>query len=412
MNILESCTIDSPFSQKEECAMFTIDDTLYPFTFHNIAEVNSQYTLSMWVKANIESKILFASNTIPVTTSWVKQTITFAAKSTDLNMMFHLEGTYYVYHIKLERGDKATDWSPSPYDVEEELEALTTTVTSQGTQLTIIQGQISSKIWQEDITTAIDSSETKFNTKYSEFDQRLDSITTTVSQHTSDINSLTTRVSNNETKFIQTDDSIASLVSRTEIVENKFDDYSTTSEMNSAIDQKADSILLSVDESIINSTDEIRLELIDQNSSIETTCNEIISSVLESYVKMDEYGIYKESVESNFEQLSNSVEIRFTSTEETLTSLNNDTQAKFTQMYKYFTFTDNGLTISAGNNAMSLILDNDKISFQKNGTQFGWWDGVDFHTGNIIIDIEERAQFGKFAFVPRSDGSLSFLKVG
>ena len=60
---------------------------------------------------------------------------------------------------------------------------------------------------------------------------------------------------------------------------------------------------------------------------------------------------------------------------------------------------------------MQLRLDNDVVRFFKNGKEFGWWDGVDFHTGNIYVDVYERAQFGNFAFVPRSDGSLSFLKV-
>ena len=60
---------------------------------------------------------------------------------------------------------------------------------------------------------------------------------------------------------------------------------------------------------------------------------------------------------------------------------------------------------------MNLVLDNDLIRFTKNGQQFGWWDGVDFHTGNIVVTVNERAQLGSFAFVPRSNGSLSFLKV-
>lgn len=38
-------------------------------------------------------------------------------------------------------------------------------------------------------------------------------------------------------------------------------------------------------------------------------------------------------------------------------------------------------------------------------------DGVDFHTGNIVVDVNERAQFGNFAAIPRSNGSLSWLKV-
>ena len=71
-----------------------------------------------------------------------------------------------------------------------------------------------------------------------------------------------------------------------------------------------------------------------------------------------------------------------------------------------------GLAIKAGEGTMSLRIDNDLIIFEKNGQQFGHWDGVDFHTGNIVIEVTERAQFGNFAFVPRSNGSLSFLKVG
>lgn len=70
-----------------------------------------------------------------------------------------------------------------------------------------------------------------------------------------------------------------------------------------------------------------------------------------------------------------------------------------------------GITISAGPNTMSLHIANDAIMFRKNGVDFGMWDGVDFHTGNIMIEVTDRAQFGNFAYIPRSDGSLSFLKV-
>ena len=61
--------------------------------------------------------------------------------------------------------------------------------------------------------------------------------------------------------------------------------------------------------------------------------------------------------------------------------------------------------------SMTLTLENDLIVFKKNGNTFGWWDGVDFHTGNIVIEVTERAQFGKFAAVPRKNGHLSWLKI-
>lgn len=43
---------------------------------------------------------------------------------------------------------------------------------------------------------------------------------------------------------------------------------------------------------------------------------------------------------------------------------------------------------------------------------FGTWNGNDFYTGNIVIRVDERAQFGRLAFIPNRDGSLSFRKVG
>lgn len=78
---------------------------------------------------------------------------------------------------------------------------------------------------------------------------------------------------------------------------------------------------------------------------------------------------------------------------------------------KHFSFTDDGLIISAGENQMSIRIDHDAVMFEKNGVMFGWWDGINFHTGNIMVEVNDRAQFGNFAFIPRSDGSLSFLKV-
>jgi hypothetical protein len=104
--------------------------------------------------------------------------------------------------------------------------------------------------------------------------------------------------------------------------------------------------------------------------------------------------------------------MNFTTTTEQITNVDGDLQAVIEKLEKHFEFTADGLTIRGSENSMNLILDNDVIRFMKNGQQFGWWDGVDFHTGNIVVEVNERAQFGNFAFVPRSNGSLSFLKVG
>lgn len=91
---------------------------------------------------------------------------------------------------------------------------------------------------------------------------------------------------------------------------------------------------------------------------------------------------------------------------------------------KYITFNedDTAIKITAqdvmSGNIIELELDAvNGIQFKRNGsTVFGKWvpteNGTDFYTGNIVVELNQRAQFGNFAFLPRPDGSLSLMKVG
>lgn len=142
------------------------------------------------------------------------------------------------------------------------------------------------------------------------------------------------------------------------------------------------------------------------------TCEKIIFSALESYATTSQLESFRQTVESQFSIMADEIALRFTETTEHIFDVDGDLQQTVETLAKYFEFSIDGLGIKAGENAMTLTLDNDLIVFKKNGQTFGWWDGVDFHTGNIVIDVTERAQLGNFAFVPRSNGSLSFLKVG
>lgn len=158
-------------------------------------------------------------------------------------------------------------------------------------------------------------------------------------------------------------------------------------------------------------TEEVKQQMTTQETSITATCSAMILAALENYVETGEYSDFKETVETQLEILASEITMHFTTTTESIENVDGDLQAKFNQLYKYITFSSDGIVIGSGENAITLEIDNDMIAFKKNGLQFGWWDGVDFHTGNIVVDVNERAQFGNFAFIPRSDGSLMFLKV-
>lgn len=158
---------------------------------------------------------------------------------------------------------------------------------------------------------------------------------------------------------------------------------------------------------------EVRNIVIDQKTEIISDCQSIILGALESYVETGEYDEFKKTVSSQLEILADQISMTFETVSNQVSEVDGDMQSKFNELYKYITFdAENGMSIGSSDSAIKLIVDNDGILFTKDGVVFGSWDGNDFHTGNIVVDVNERAQFGDFAFLPNSDGSLSFVKVG
>lgn len=166
-----------------------------------------------------------------------------------------------------------------------------------------------------------------------------------------------------------------------------------------------------VDNKIDSTADDLELSIASQSASITNDVHGIVLNALEDYVEKDEYNTYKSSTKSQLEVLSNQIEMNFTSTNSSIETVDGKVDTKFEELTKYIRFGTDGIEIGKDENSLKLKLDNDMIQFTKNGTPIGWWDGNDFHTGNIVVEVNERAQFGNFAFTPRSDGSLMLLKV-
>jgi vacuolar-type H+-ATPase subunit E/Vma4 len=179
----------------------------------------------------------------------------------------------------------------------------------------------------------------------------------------------------------------------------------------SKLEEKVEDI---VEEKVDEPLNDIRQTIEERHTSAINTAEAIILSALESYVQTSNYEEFKQTVETQLSVMADEIEMNFTTTTEQITDVDGELQSKFNQLYKYIKFSgDTAITIGSGDSAITLEIDNETgIIFKKNGVQFGLWDGENFHTGNLIIGVNERAQFGAFAFVPRSDGSLSFLKVG
>jgi tRNA U55 pseudouridine synthase TruB len=171
-------------------------------------------------------------------------------------------------------------------------------------------------------------------------------------------------------------------------------------------------IAMDARESVDSLASTLRNEMLEQVTSITRDTERIVLAALEDYTLTTDTEKLEQTISSELSIMADRITASFESATQQITEVDGEVRAVSEELQKHFEFSADGLTIKAGENAMNLVLDNDMIRFVKNGQEFGWWDGVDFHTGNIVVEVNERAQFGDFAFIPRTNGSLDFLKVG
>lgn len=155
--------------------------------------------------------------------------------------------------------------------------------------------------------------------------------------------------------------------------------------------------------------------LSNEKSYLTSLINQAVDSILlkvsETYFTQAGADSLEEKFESSWTQTAKDITAEFA---KSVTEIEDGVNSNFDKIYKWIKFSgETAIEIGSSGCKVTLEIDNEKgIIFKRNGVQFGLWDGENFYTGNIVVRLNERAQFGNFAFVPRSDGSLSFLKVG
>lgn len=155
----------------------------------------------------------------------------------------------------------------------------------------------------------------------------------------------------------------------------------------------------------------LRETIEERSTSILQDSENIIMSALESYTKTGDFESYKDTVTSQLAVMANEITMTFSTTTEQINAVDGDMQAKFTEVYNFIKFSGGGITLNEST-GLRLELAGGKVALYNGETQLGLWEGSDFFCGNIIVQVNERAQFGNFAWIPRSDGSLMFSKVG
>lgn len=124
-----------------------------------------------------------------------------SAYNTNITDYFCVGGGFnadlYVRHIKLEKGTKATDYTPAPEDTQSQIDNITEITTSHTTSISTMQGQISSLISED---TTIKGNYNALLSRYNATVETVDSMKTTIGEHTTILNSQNDSITSVTTK--------------------------------------------------------------------------------------------------------------------------------------------------------------------------------------------------------------------
>jgi hypothetical protein len=133
------------------------------------------------------------------------------------------------------------------------------------------------------------------------------------------------------------------------------------------------------------------------------------TEIKDTYVSEEEFGEYKNTVSTSFEQTAEQFEMKFNSTSQAISDVNKDLQEKYNERTSYIRFEDGNIILGRSDSDITLKQSNDRISFLQNGQEVAYIadDNLYITQGEFMTQL----RIGKFGFTPGASGNLSFKKV-
>ena len=182
-----------------------------------------------------------------------------------------------------------------------------------------------------------------------------------------------------------------------------FTDKSVVSNnQNNTLAQKVEIIERNVADSSVITNDLITLKsLIDQTSS------SISSLISESYVDNEQL---TREISTLYQQLNNMFLFEFERLEQKVDTNDQTSRGEFSTIKQYIRFENGNIILGDSKNELTLKVEKDKITFYQGTLEVAYFSNAKMNItdGEFINSLK----IGNFAFIPRDNGNLSFMKVG
>ena len=203
---IEKKETTNPFGKTSEVGYFKLQNGGYLALNNNIAGI-----FSIYAKCTSTGTINIGSDERTISTAWMRYI--FYKIPLNCQVLF-TQGEYFIYGAKLESGNKVTDWTAAPEDIQNQFTIITNTISGVSSKVDNVEKSIVNKVWQTDITSKINEYN---NTTVKEIVDRVTKTETDINGVTTTVSTMKTnydgQITSLETKQIQTDSKLGWLVS-------------------------------------------------------------------------------------------------------------------------------------------------------------------------------------------------------
>ena len=140
---------------------------------------------------------------------------------------------------------------------------------------------------------------------------------------------------------------------------------------------------------------------------IQQTSASIMQEVAEQYATN---GALQSAISTTMTQLSDSFEFLFSELRAVVDVNDADAREQFATIEKYIRFEGGNIILGEAGNEITLRIENDRLSFLDDGAEVAYFSNK--HLTVLDGTFLSSLRIGAFAFLPRDNGNLSFVKVG
>lgn len=166
-----------------------------------------------------------------------------------------------------------------------------------------------------------------------------------------------------------------------------------------------------INDNIDSNISDVQAVIVEQSTTLEKTCQEIVAQATSSYTTLTDFEAYKEEVTSSFTQTSSNITLSF----EKISSLESVTKSHDGQIEtinSYFDFGNDGLIIGESNSPYQMQLTNTQLNMLLNKDPVMWIDATTKEIYTPIIKITVSMNLFGFTATEDSDGNINWDYTG